>query len=324
MTDTMIDDRWARQGIDADHTQVWLANGLDADAAAVWNHYRVAPAAARAWERAGFHGGDLPSRAALWHHNAFTPREALAWGALPDRCSGPWVFPPSIALLFRDAGFTAARAWPWWQRGFTASLAGKWREAGLSVAVAERWINGGFDNPDIAASWIEAGATPAEAAMYLRARPDADEALVWRERGFDHHSIGSLGGSRFHRRRRTGLGGPVDPTCGGRRMAGGRVQRGGGVHVAGAASRTGRGAGVCRARTAGSADGGAAGELIVANAAARSVHRESAQAPRQPKNHALPNAFFGMPHPTVSIRPGPQYVVSRALLLRAYSTWSVR
>jgi hypothetical protein len=105
---------------------------FDADAAAVWNHYRVAPAAGRAWERAGFYGGDLPSRAALWHHNAFTPKDALAWGALPDRCSGPWVFPPSIALPFRDAGFTPARAWPWWQRGFTASLAGKWRDASIS------------------------------------------------------------------------------------------------------------------------------------------------------------------------------------------------
>ena len=54
----------------------------------------------------GFHGGDLPSRAALWHHNAFTPKDALAWGALPGKCSGPWVFAPSIAVLFRDAGFT--------------------------------------------------------------------------------------------------------------------------------------------------------------------------------------------------------------------------
>lgn len=34
MTDTMIDDRWAGHGIDADRTREWLAKGFDADAAA--------------------------------------------------------------------------------------------------------------------------------------------------------------------------------------------------------------------------------------------------------------------------------------------------
>ena len=70
------------------------------------------------------------------------------------------------------------------------------RVAGREVArrrpfrnVAERWINGGIENADVAASWIDVGATPAEASLYLRACPDTDEALGWRERGFDHHSI---------------------------------------------------------------------------------------------------------------------------------------
>ena len=189
MTDTMIDDRWAQHGIDADSTRNGWLHGFDADAAGVWIHHRVAPVDARAWERAGFHGGDLPSRAALWHHNAFTPKDALAWGALPGKCSGPGVFAPSIAVLFRDAGFTPRQAWPWWRRGFTASLAEKWRDAAVSVTVAEGWINGGIDNLDLAAAWIEAGATPAEAALYLRSCPDTDEALEWRERGFDAASI---------------------------------------------------------------------------------------------------------------------------------------
>ena len=84
---------------------------------------------------------------------------------MPGRSPGVWVFAPTIAMSFRDAGFTPAQAWPWWRRGLNAALAEKWRDAGASGTVAERWINGGFDDSDVAASWIGAGATPAEAAL---------------------------------------------------------------------------------------------------------------------------------------------------------------
>ena len=120
--------------------------------AAIRSHLTVGPADATAWERAGFHGGDLPSRVEQWNHNAFTPRDAVAWGAVPGKFSGPRVFAPSIALLSRDAGFSPAQAWHWWRRGLTASLAGRWQDAGHSVTVAERWINGGIEDPDVAAS----------------------------------------------------------------------------------------------------------------------------------------------------------------------------
>ena len=116
----MIDDRWARHGIAAERAREWQAQGFGVLDAAAWSRHKIAPVDARAWERAGFYGGDLPSRAALWHHGGFTPQQAIGWGALPDRSPGGWVFPPSIAVSFRDAGFTPARAWPWWRRGFTA------------------------------------------------------------------------------------------------------------------------------------------------------------------------------------------------------------
>ena len=92
-------------------------------------------------------------------------------------------------MSFRDAGFTPARAWQWCRRGFTAAAAEKWRDAGVTVAVAERWVNSGFGDPDTATPWIEAGATPAEAALYLRTCPDVDDAIEWRDRGFDPGSI---------------------------------------------------------------------------------------------------------------------------------------
>jgi len=189
MTDTMIDDRWARHGIAAERAREWQALGFGVLDAAAWSHHKIAPVDARAWERAGFYGGDLPSRAALWHHGGFTPQQAIGWGALPDRSPGGWVFPPSIAVSFRDAGFTPARASPWWRRGFTAAAAEKWRDDRFPVAVAERWVNGGFGDPDTAAPWIEAGATPAEAALFMRTCLDVDDAIEWRDRGFDPGSV---------------------------------------------------------------------------------------------------------------------------------------
>ena len=190
MTDTLIDDRWAGHGIDAERIREWQAHGFDVVAATAWAHHGIGPVDARAWERAGFAGGDLPSRAALWHHNGFTATEAVAWGGLPGgRSPGAWVFAPSVAVQFRAAGFTPARGWPWWRRGFTAPLAQQWAGAGISVAVAEKWINGGFEDPDVAEEWIGAGLTPVKAALYLRACPNTDDALEWRDRGFDAASI---------------------------------------------------------------------------------------------------------------------------------------
>ena len=240
MTDTMIDDRWARHGIAAERTREWQALGFGVLDAAAWSHHKIAPVDARAWERAGFYGGDLPSRAALWHHGGFTPQQAIGWGALPDRSPGGWVFPPSIAVSFRDAGFTPARASPWWRRGFTAAAAEKWRDDRFPVAVAERWVNGGFGDPDTAAPWIEAGATPAEAALFMRTCLDVDEAIEWRDRGFDPGSISGWVRRRLHPGRCARMGGTLDPAGRRRVMASRRVLRCGGVHVAGAADRTGR------------------------------------------------------------------------------------
>src|SRR6478735_5976960 len=103
MTESLIDDHRAQLGVDWEQAGRWLAYGFDAADAAPWITYRITPTDARAWEGAGFHGGDMPSRAALWHHNRFTPAQAIAWGALPERSPGSWVFAPSIAALFRDA-----------------------------------------------------------------------------------------------------------------------------------------------------------------------------------------------------------------------------
>ena len=188
---------------------------------------RMEPLQGRARRRQGLGARRVPRRRPAVAGGAVAPqrvslrRSALAWGALPGRSPGAWVFAPSIALSFRDAGFTPAQAWPWWRRGFTAALAEKWRDAGISVTVAERWINGGFDDPDVAASWIEAGATPAEAALYLRACPDTDEALEWRDHGFDAGSIHGLAATpasppTTHRTGRPGGSSPPTPGTGGR------------------------------------------------------------------------------------------------------------
>jgi hypothetical protein len=122
-------------------------------------------------------------------------------------------------------------------------LAAKWRDAGIAVGVAERWINGGFADPDVAAAWIEASATMAEAALFLRARPDNDDALEWRYRGFDAGSVaaGSPAGSPCQR---PGVGGQVDHAGGGAGVEGCGVLRRQGVYVAGAAHRTSNGAGI--------------------------------------------------------------------------------
>jgi hypothetical protein len=233
MTETMIDDRWARFGNDAEDTLQWQAHGFDATEAAVWCHYRIAPADARAWERAGFHGGDLPSRACCGT-TTVSPRGTHWPGAdcrggppaqwcsrRPSRCcSGSTVSPRR--RRGRGGG------------GFTAVLAVRWREAGVSVTVAARWINGGFDDPDVGAPWIEVSATPAEASLFLRACRDTDEALEWRERGFDAGSVpgwvdagftpptkrrsGRPGGSSPPTQRRGGPSGsaPSKRSCGGR------------------------------------------------------------------------------------------------------------
>ena len=108
---------------------------------------------------------------------------------MPGRSPGVWVFAPTIAMSFRDAGFTPAQAWPWWRRGLNAALAEKWRDAGASGTVAERWINGGFDDSDVAASWIgQARPRPRRPCSCGRARTPT-KALEWRDNGFDAASI---------------------------------------------------------------------------------------------------------------------------------------
>ena len=126
--------------------------------------------------------------------SGFGTRESLAWIDNGIRSA-------LRAKEFRDRGFPPQQAGLWWKRGFFPDEAKTWRDGGFSVEETLEWkygkkrthyMRGGVKgysqavySVEWARQWKDAGFTSAEAKQCRLFALGFDEALRWKQAGFD-------------------------------------------------------------------------------------------------------------------------------------------
>jgi hypothetical protein len=202
--------------VSAQEAQIWKQYGFNDEDASEWKHVGFSPAEASQWVQAGI---PYAQWADQWRGEGFGPAEAKEWVTkkinvytagdfrkfgFSNREALEWIGNGIRSGLrakeFRDGGFRAAQAGPWWKRHFFPEDARVWRDAGFGVEEAIEWKYGrkktyymrggvkGYSRPvysvEWARQWRGAGFSSAEAKQCLNFHMGFDEAIRWKKAGF--------------------------------------------------------------------------------------------------------------------------------------------
>jgi len=201
--------------LSAQEAQIWKQYGFNPEDAAEWKHVGFSPVEATQWVQAGI---PYAQWADQWRGEGFGPAEAKVWAwkvnvytasdfkkfGFSNREALGWIENGIRSGLrakeFRDGGFRADQAGPWWKRHFFPDDAKLWRDAGFGVEEAIEWKYGrkktyymrggvkGYSRPVYSVAWArqwrDAGFNSAEAKQCLHFNMSFDEAVRWSKAGF--------------------------------------------------------------------------------------------------------------------------------------------